>query len=89
MSPNSKLKLATARWLAWQWRGWTYFYLSKLLPSVELPRPKQPRCERCGGELSLSHITGPHGELIWRRASRSRGPPDKATPARPSRGTAS
>ena len=79
MSANSKLQLATARWLAWLWRGWTHFYLSRLLPKPKLPQPKVARCERCGGELSLVSITGPHGELIWRRDTRSRGPP--LTPA--------
>ena len=89
MSPNSKLQLATARWLAWQWRGWTHFYLSMLLPKPELPRPRQPHCEHCGGELSLSLISGPNGEWIWRRKARSRGPPHSAPTAPPSRGLAS
>ena len=89
MSANCKRQLGTARWLAWLWRGWTYFYLSRLLPPPELPQPKQPRCERCGGELSLSLITGPSGELIWRRDLRSRGPPRVPTTAPQTQGTKS
>ena len=74
MSPNSKLQLATARWLVSLWKGWTY-YLATRMPRTEPTKRKPPPCKRCGGQLTLTSITGANGEEIRRFQLPARGPP--------------
>ena len=78
MSSNCKLQLATARWLVWFWRGWTYYLASRTDPP-EWPK-RTPQCKRCGGELTLIVITGASGQLIWHGQFPSRGPPHLVAP---------
>ena len=76
MSPNCKIQLADARWLAWLWRGWTY-WLASATVQPEPIRRESMRCERCGGELELEGITDSDGRWLWRQQLRApRGPPE-------------
>ncbi len=73
MSPNGKLKLEKVRWLAWLWRGWTYWLCPLEKPSIAIP--PGPVCRKCGGPLALLIVTGPQGQVIYRPRVSTRGPP--------------
>jgi hypothetical protein len=78
MSPNCKLQLANVRWLAWLWRGWTYWLGSAMFQPL-LCKPPVLKCQHCGDELELTAITNQVGATIWKRQtslpSSQRGPP--------------
>ena len=78
MSPNCKLQLADARWLAWMWRGWTYWLPPQPIRTEPAVRPPM-QCGRCGGEMELEGITDGDGRWLWHRGLATRGPP-KQTP---------
>ena len=80
MSSNSKLQLATVRWLVWLWKGWNY-YAAMALPKATPPQPRIPKCQHCGEELKLVLITGPNGEVVRRFGRRGRGPPKSSSTA--------
>ena len=66
MSPNSKLQLENVRWLAWLWKGWTYWLGSGMF-QPKIVKSSKPHCSECGGELELLAITNERGRFIWRR----------------------
>ncbi len=74
MSPNCKIQMANVRWLAWLFRGWTYWLGSAMFqPKIEKPKPLL--CEHCGGEMELMAITNEFGRPIWCSKRLARGPP--------------
>ncbi|MEM7313795.1 MAG: transposase [Planctomycetota bacterium] len=74
MSHNSKVQLTDARWLAWLWRGWTYWLGSAMLRREPVKR-RVPKCSRCGSELELEGVSDADGRWLYRRTSSVRGPP--------------
>ena len=81
MSPNSKLQLATARWLVWLWKGWTDYLATRMIRTDPIQR-KPNKCGWCGGRLELLKLTGPDGELMRRFDTPARGPPQAPTATR-------
>ena len=79
MSPNNKLGLADVRWLAWMWRGLTYWLGSGMWQPV-IKKPV-PTCGRCGGELELLAVTNQWGRTVW-QTDHNRGPPKPAPPGK-------
>lgn len=74
-SANCRHQFADAQWLAWMWRGWTYWLGSALL-SLEPQNPKRaPQCPRCGTEMELEGIYDAEGRWLYRRSTPARGPP--------------
>jgi hypothetical protein len=74
LSPNCKVQLADARWLAWIWRGWTYWLGSAMFQAAPIRR-RGPTCKRCGKELEIEGVTDGDGNWLWRRDRLDRGPP--------------
>lgn len=76
MSPNNKLQLETAAWLALLHLGWTYWLGSGFAPQ-EPPPVNLLTCSHCGGELKMIAITDAHGRVILGNpaACIARGPP--------------
>jgi hypothetical protein len=81
LSPNCRVKLAHARWLAWMWRGWTCWLGSALLGLKQATAPRRPpKCSRCGQELELEGVTDSHRQWLFYRLTAPRGPPHQSSP---------
>lgn len=62
MSPNSRIDLDEVRWLLWLYLGWV-FWLRFGKPAAS--STAKPRCNQCGGELTVTLITDHHGRVLY------------------------
>ena len=81
LSPNCKLQLAQARWMAWMWRGWTYWLGNATIGLRQQIIRKPPKCSCCGNTLQLEGVTNSDGRWLFYRVVAPRGPPQSQCPS--------